>query len=126
HADNLGEQRENSATEFGAGLNYHLFGDPFAFYRLIGYATFTAGMGKCSDYFNTSGYVTGVPEQASGNSTFWTLGIGGKYYLPNGFGMRLLLDYYHRNESYRYEEGVQDITQTLSGMRIQLGLSYRF
>ena len=51
-------------------------------------------------------------------------GVGAKYILSNGFGIRGIVDYYSSNESYVIDE-VTD-TRILSGPRIQFGLSYRF
>jgi hypothetical protein len=122
-----GEQLKHSCTEFGLGTNYHLFGDPFAFHRLIGYFNFSMAMGKSSDSF----IVDNAPLQPyNGISNSWSLGVGGKYYLPSGFGARLLFDYYNRQEKYSFDQdtsnNVADVNRTYSGLRFQFGLSYRF
>lgn len=115
-----------SWLEYGLGLNYHFYGDHWSSDNLIGYGSLSLGVGSVT---------SGVSSQLSddelieatldGSSSFFSVGAGVKYYLDNGFGMRALLDYYQIGENYSFEDG-EVMTRTLSGPRVQLGLSYRF
>ena len=63
-------------------------------------------------------------EAATGDNTFYSAGLGAKYVLNNGFGIRAILDYYSSNETYTFDDSTD--SRTLSGPRVQFGLSYRF
>ena len=78
----------------------------------------------------TNGVDSGATTE--GTNSFFSLGIGAKYVLSNGFGVRGILDYYSSNEEFEFESTTTGTavtttqTRTLSGPRIQFGLSYRF
>ena len=106
--------------EYGVGANYHFYNSAAAVNRLVGYGAFTVGKGTATIESKTP---TG-DDSVEGSNTFFSAGIGAKYILPNGFGIRGILDYYSSNESFEFDETT--VTRTLSGPRIQFGLSYRF
>ncbi len=116
-------------TEFGVSGSYHFYNKPLSFSRPIIYANLAAGIGTVdiTQEVNTTTAVSS--ETQSGSSNFFSLGIGAKYYLPNGFGARGLLDYYTSGASFEIEDTTGNSSETtlaVSGLRIQLGLSYRF
>lgn len=120
--------------EYGMGINYHFWESPLTYGKVIGYATASFGAGEVTDTIETvddSGVSTNTP--LSGESSFVSFGGGFKYYVQNGFGLRILFDYYRRGETYAVQREdsngtLQDLefTKTLTGPRIQFGLGYRF
>lgn len=110
--------------EYGGGITAHFVADPFAYDRVIGYTTFLFGVGSATSSTESDG----TTEDRSGTCQFLSLGVGAKYYMHNGFGGRLGMDYYRRSESYDAdEEGtLSAMNKTVGGVRVQLGLSYRF
>ena len=120
--------------EYGLGLNYHFWESPLTYGKVIGYVSTSFGVGDVSDSLVTidsSG--TSAPQEFSGESTFVSFGGGFKYYVQNGFGARLFIDYYRRGETYAVAQddgsgNIEnlDFTKTLTGPRIQFGMSYRF
>lgn len=122
-----GTEVSTSVLEYGGGLNYHFLAPPLSHHALIAYVGVGLGIGSSEDTISfTDSNVSTEPQTLSGSSNFFSLGVGAKYYLPNGFGMRAFLDYYRRGESYTLEEEEGEYTKVVSGPRIQLGLSYRF
>lgn len=111
--------------EFGGGVNYHFYNSAAAVNRLIGFAGVNAGAGSADikETVITNGVSTETP--VSGSNTFFSAGVGAKYVLSNGFGVRALLDYYSSSETYDFGED-QTIKRTLSGPRVLFGASYRF
>ncbi|MBT7610980.1 MAG: hypothetical protein HN576_14555 [Bacteriovoracaceae bacterium] len=114
-----------SAFSYGGAANYH-FKDPFMFGKLIPFLTMGFGLGSSQDSieFNSSTITTSA-DILEGSSNFISFGVGGKFYLKNGFGARAILDYYQRGEIYSIDDG-SEYTKTVSGLRVQMGLSYRF
>jgi hypothetical protein len=119
-------QVKSSWLEYGLGLQYHFYGDHWRSDNLIGYGALGLGVGSVSSAI-TSQELSGeiVENSLKGTSSFFSIGAGLKYYLSNGFGMRALFDYYRVGENYAFEDG-DSLTRSLSGPRLQLGLSYRF
>jgi hypothetical protein len=121
------------ALEYGLGLSYHFWASPLAYGRPIGYVTASFGVGDATD---TGEIISGTEladSQLDGESTFASVGFGIKYNIQNGFGGRVLIDYYRRGESYSVtvedtsgNESDQTFEKVVSGPRMQLGLSYRF
>lgn len=110
--------------EYGAGINYHFYNSAAAVNRLVGYGAVTVGKGTATLESKTVTNGVGDETSVEGSNTFFSAGLGAKYVLSNGFGIRGILDYYSSNESYEYETST--VTRTLAGPRIQFGLSYRF
>lgn len=106
--------------EYGGGVNYHFYNSAAAINRLIGYGGLSLGFGTptLESKTTTGDYST------DGSNSFYSAGVGVKYVLSNGFGIRGIMDYYSSSETFEYE-GITE-TRTLSGPRVQFGLSYRF
>lgn len=118
------EKISTDYLEFGGGVNYHFYNAPNAMNEVIGFGALTAGIGSTSQTSKVIISGASREETSDGSSTFFSLGIGGKYILPNGFGMRATLDYFVSNETYEFDS--ETVTKSLAGPRVQLGLSYRF
>ncbi len=111
--------------EYGLGLNYHFYNSASSVNRLIGYGALTIGKGSAEVESKTlvNGQdVAGDPVE--GTNSFFSVGLGAKYMLSNGFGIKGLLDYYSSSESYEFDTG--SVERTLAGPRVQFGVSYRF
>lgn len=118
-------------TEFGVSANYHFYNKPLSYSRPILYASVAAGIGTVDITTEVNSTNTGLTpsESVSGSSNFFSLGFGGKYYLPMGFGARAIVDYYRSGATFDFEDTVGSSTETtltVSGLRVQVGLSYRF
>ncbi len=115
--------------EYGGGINYHFYNLPSATNRLIGYGSITGGVGSATVKSVTTTGGTAVEDSADGTNTFFSVGVGAKYILNNGFGIRALVDYYHSSEEFEFDDGNNGTfvtTRSLAGPRVQFGLSYRF
>ena len=111
--------------EFGGGVNYHFYNSAASVNKLIGYGSLCGGFGKATlkDTVVSSG--TSTETSVKGSNKFISIGVGTKYILSNGFGVRAVLDYYSSSETYDF--GLLGTSKrTLAGPRIQFGLSYRF
>lgn len=110
--------------EFGGGVNYHFFNSAATTNGLIGFGGLNVGKGSATITETVLGSPsTGTPVK--GTNTFFSAGVGAKYVLTNGFGVRALLDYYSSSETYDFGNGLTT-TRTLSGPRVLFGISYRF
>ena len=117
--DVAGNSTSLNGMEFGLGLNYYFLENSMAYGDMIPFGTMAIGMGSTEEISE------GTPdgESISGSNSFFIIGAGLKYHLANGFGGRVVLDYYSRSEVYSFDDG--DWTKNVSGLRVMLGLSYR-
>lgn len=118
---------KSSFLEYGLGGNYHFYGNHLRSNNLIGFATLGVGVGQVTSGVATTNIQNGdvVSEDLSGSSSYFNIGVGGKFYLDNGFGVRAVFDYYSTSENYTFEDG-EALSRSLSGPRLQAGLSYRW
>jgi len=122
-----GSQSTASAREIGIGVNYHLFNTPNSFGKVIGHLSVAYGIGLVSDVITIKTLNSEeTPKDFEGSSNFFSVGFGLKYYAYNGFGLKMLFDYYQRGEFYVVENNEDDFTKNISGPRFQVGLSYRW
>jgi len=110
--------------EFGAGGNYHFYNSAAMTDKLIGFGGINFGMGSATSS-TTGSDVDATVTKLNITNTFFSLGVGAKYLLNSGFGARALLDYYRTSESYK-NSADETVKRTLSGPRMQFGISYRF
>ncbi|MBY0413628.1 MAG: porin family protein [Bdellovibrionales bacterium] len=110
--------------EYGFGANYHFYNSAASVNKLIGFGAFTFGKGDAT--LQAKNVVAGTDDStpAEGVNTFFSAGVGAKYVLNNGFGIKVIFDYYKSTETYEYADFSD--TRSLSGPRINFGLSYRF
>ncbi|WP_417334980.1 hypothetical protein [Halobacteriovorax marinus] len=113
-------------TEYGIGANWHFYNSPFVNNKLIGYATLAGGVGSATTETEVSSTSTASADPLSGSSNFMLLGVGGKYYLRNGFGARVTLDYFRSGSTFEFDDSDENLTLSLSGIRFRVGMSYRF
>jgi hypothetical protein len=111
--------------EYGGSLNYHFLNPPASINKGIGFASLSYGVGSAT--LKDSYLFNGVSTDTSINETnsFISGGVGAKYILANGFGVKALFDYYRSSESYSDPNNII-VKRTLAGPRIQFGISYRF
>jgi hypothetical protein len=110
--------------EFGVGASYHFYNSAATIGRVIGYGSGTIGVG--SSTLTSTSTVNGADttDSAKGSTSFYTLGVGLKYNLDNGFGFRGGVEYYSTTETYKYE--FFTVSRTLTGPRFHFGAAYRF
>lgn len=111
----------SSWLEFGGGGNYHFYHSAAATNRLISFVGINMGIGTSTINEKT----TTSENTIKGKNTFYSGGIGAKYILNNGFGIRALLDYYNSNEVYDFGSDTTT-NRMLAGVRVAFGASYRF
>lgn len=121
-----GTQISLDAFGYGVGANYHFMADALSYGRAISFANFTLGIGTSQDSitFQTN-TVSSEPDNLEGNTSFFSVGFGFKFFLRDGLGARALVDWYQRGEKYTIEDGTE-YTKTVSGPRVQVGLGYRW
>lgn len=110
---------------FGGGFNYHFLAPPLSIDRMILFVGPSYGMGSATDSVALQKTTTAVPN-LTGRVSFFSFGGGLKYFMGKGFGLRAIVDYYQRVESYAVEDSLDTYTKVVKGPRILLGLSYRF
>ncbi len=123
-----GQSTNTKYTEYGLALNWHPFKPHYATKKLIIFFNGSMGMGKSTDsYEMTSGTQGDSTDTLNGTINFWSIGSGVKFFLPNGFGARMTMDYFVRGIQYD-DVDMNDITwvQNMSGFRLYAGLGYRF
>lgn len=111
--------------EYGGAINFHFNENPRS-NQMIYFGQIGAGLGSVEDTIQDVSGSGGTSNSVEGTSNFFQFGLGSKYYLRSGFGFRAKLDYYIRNETYKFDNSGEEFTKKLSGPRIMLGLSYRF
>ncbi len=111
-----------SSLEYGVGANYHFMEDPFTYGKPILFCGLNFGLGNAT---STAEVGTGDPDTFKGSATFFSLGVGGKFYTRWGLGARLVLDYYSRSEKYTLDDG-GEIGRTVRGPRLMAGIAYRW
>lgn len=112
-------------TEFGGGINYHLFESPFAMQKFIGLVSFSAGLGSVTRSIKTVNNNTVEEESLKGSSRFMSFGAGVKMAINRNWGARFLLDYYIVNSSFEDDAG-NSVELSQSGPRANFGISYAF
>lgn len=121
-----GDQVKSTVFEYGFGANYHFLGDPFALYRPILFAGANVAFGSTKDSVSINRTTTFTTSSSfNGSCTSYSLGVGAKYFTAQGLGMRAILDYYSRSESYSIDDG-GSYSKVVTGPRIMAGVSYRF
>lgn len=122
-----GQQVTTNVLEYGLGVNWHFMASAFSYNKLIGFATAGFGVGNASDSVELlNPETTQEAETVEGSSSFFFAGVGMKYFTKAGFGVRAIIDYYQRGESYTIENLEGTYSKTLAGPRIMMGLAYRF
>jgi hypothetical protein len=128
HARNskLGQdiQTSESLTEFGAGARYHFNQSASMINGLVPFALLDVGIGNVTLQNKVISSTSTTDTSIKGTSRFFAVGGGAKYILGMGLGFKTILDYYSSNETYTYTTATG--TRALSGVRLQVGLSYRF
>ena len=61
-----------------------------------------------------------------GSSNSLSFGAGLKFYISQGLGARMLLDYYSRTEDYVVDGSSSSFSRTTSGIRFMAGFGYRW
>jgi hypothetical protein len=126
-----GQQVTTAVTEYGVGVNFHYIAPALSYNRLIGFSGLSLGVGSVKDTVEVLNVnSTNASNEFDGSSSFIALATGIKYYTRSGFGMRAVLDYYRRSESYSFENQssgeIEEVTKVASGPRLMVGLSYRW
>jgi hypothetical protein len=126
-----GQQVITSVTEYGVGANFHYIAPALSYNRLIGFSGVSLGVGSVTDTVDVLNVNSiNASSEFQGSSSFISLATGIKYYTKSGFGMRAVLDYYRRSESYSFENEstgeTEEVTKVATGPRLMVGLSYRW
>jgi hypothetical protein len=122
-----GASAANDVTEFSLGANWHPTKLPSLVMEFIPYFNFGIQMGSVKSSYNPGSNDSGGAGFASNGSTSaFSFGFGYKYYISNGFGARVILDYYMRTEKYQEDELTNKHNRIIGGPRLMVGLSYRF
>lgn len=118
-----GQESNESVTEFGGGLNWHPWDVPSVVNEFIPFFNFSLGFGNAVSNVTAS---NGDDIEARGSTFSRSIGGGLKFYTQRGFGARLVLDYYLRDDKLKEQNGNISWTRTNVGPRLWVGLGYRW
>lgn len=117
-SDTSTSEINTSQTNIGIGTNWHFYNDIMAFERVIGFVSGSLGMINSATTIGDS--------ETKGSGTFFSLGIGAKYYTSSGFGVRGMLDFYSQGIKSTVSGADNESVTTKSGPRLIVGMSYLF
>lgn len=121
-----GDQVQSSTKEIGGGVNWHPFNLPSTVNQFIPFGTFNMFYGSIQDIF-TGGANSTIEQQTSTGTLFgYAIGAGLKFYTGQGYGLRAVLDYYQRTDSFSKNSFGESWQRTSSGPRGYMAVSYRF
>ena len=123
-----GASSTNDITEFSFGANWHPTKLPSLTMTFIPYIHASFSIGTVKSTIKPGQESNGTIDEMSANGSTQGFSIGGgyKFYTSKGFGARILLDYYLRNENYKEDDNANQFTKTVGGPRFMVGLGYRF
>lgn len=122
-----GANQTKSLIEFGAGLNWHPWSRPTKVGSFIPFFTIGAATGQVSGEFTPgSENFNGQSNSADGSTFSVNIGGGFKFYSHKGYGARMVIDYYSRNDTYAEDVNGNSWVASSTGPRVYMGLSYRF
>lgn len=110
-------------TEYGVGGSYHFYNNAYDLNRPVLFVNGSMGIGSITNESTSTN--TDLTDTVDGDSKFFSIGLGAKYTMGNGFGARAIFDYYSSTETFTFSDDTES-ERTLSGPRLQFGLSYRF
>jgi len=117
---------KSSIFEYGLGVHIHYISPVLSYGRLIGFSGISLGVGSASDTIEVlSNSTTQSGNVLDGSASFISFATGIKYYTRTGFGVRVMLDFYRRSESYIFDDET-NFTKIVSGPRLLVGMGYRF
>ncbi len=122
-----GSKQEESATEFGGGLNWHPWSMPSVVNDFIPYLGFSMALGTAKSVYEPGGENPGAPSvEAQGSTLAYSFGGGFKFYTNKGWGARAILDYYMRSDKMKDADTDTTWTRNVSGPRLWVGMGYRW
>ncbi len=124
-----GQTMASNINEYGAGVNWYPFSKKSHNSLKIFIPYINVGMGIGDIVDNYSFYTQATQEitgELSGSTSFWQLAGGMKYYLPSGIGFKGEFAYLSRSIAYEVDENDEEWTKEMGGIKLGLGLSYRF
>jgi|GEM_PF-6254106 len=123
-----GSITDSVLLEYGGSLQFYI-SNPHRSNSAILYLTGGAALGKITDAFAGGANLPASSNtlEVQGDSRSLFAGLGLKYHLKSGFGMRMLLDYYMRQDSFIIStSNNEEWLRNKQGPRLMLGISYRF
>ena len=123
-----GTSTSENSSFFGAGLNWYPLTRPSKVYKFIPFGHFAYYLGSTASGFSPGDSINSIvnSEDTPGSFTSVVLGGGFKYYLHNGYGAFMRLDYEFRSDEFAEDSIQQQRAKTSVGPRIFTGLTYRF
>ncbi len=113
-----GDNISSNLIGFSGGVNWHFINSVNYTNHLIGFVGTNFGTGTVKDEVGTS--------VRNGSFIFYSLPIGLKYYMSNGFGLRVFGEYYSHLESYIIEGSDSKTEKQVTGPKFNIGISYRW
>ncbi|MDC0255136.1 hypothetical protein OAK75_09555 [Bacteriovoracales bacterium] len=115
------DEGDEDKKGFSAGVNYHLFADPFSFDSFIPFVGLGIGLGT-----DERVYVNSTETSYSENYSHYFLGAGIKFYSRTGFGLKGVVDYYLKSQNQTDLSSSTVTTLRTVGIRTRLGITFRF
>jgi hypothetical protein len=117
----------NDITEFSFGTNWHPTKMPSVAGDFIPYLHASFHVGTVKSTYKKGSEVSSTEElEANGGTSGFSIGGGYKFYTFKGFGARVLLDYYLRQEKYKEDTLFNTHNKRVGGPRFMIALGYRF
>ena len=114
----------STVTELGGGFNLYFANASKFSNTLIPFFTGGMAFGQGKDTHTPN---SGTQESFKSTTTSFFTGFGIKCFNNKGWGLRALIDYYHRNERFSFSDNSRsNIEKTVSGLRFLAGFSYRY
>jgi hypothetical protein len=121
-----GEQVQSSTKEIGGGVNWHPLKRPSAVNQFIPFGTVNIFYGSIQDTY-TGGANASVDQTIHSGTLFgYSVGAGLKFYTGQGYGFRVILDYFQRTDTFVSNDYGEAWSRTSSGPRGYMAASYRF
>jgi hypothetical protein len=105
-----------TTTEFGVGGEYYIKA-PFVTKTFLPFVEARIGLGQVA--------TSNSDEDINGNSFFFNVGGGAKYFMSEQLSLRGSVDYYRRAETYEFDD-IDSVEVTVSGFRLLLGVGIHF
>jgi hypothetical protein len=109
----------------GGGLNWHFWGSPLSFNKTIFFLSLGSSYGHGFEESIGFGALQNDILSYTGNAWAFHGGLGMKYYLHSGFGMRLLGEFFYSQHRYNVVGGSQYQKMAMGG-KVSLFLGYAF
>lgn len=119
---------KEESSAFGFGANLYPFERPSKVYTLIQYLNFTTSLGSTKSTYarGNENNIATADDAVDGAVIKYGFGYGFKFFTPKGYGAKLHLAYQLKADDYGEDKFGDKWLTTASGLKIHMGMMYRF